>query len=127
MGTYVQVPADAGGKKVATKLDGNGNHVGYVTMLQASVSTASTVAVSLTVVTILPANPDRLSSRVLNGSKVSTMFIKEGAGATLDDYLYELQPGTSQELGPYTGLVTGIWDTADGDVPTAKARIAERT
>jgi hypothetical protein len=111
MGTYVQLPSDGPGKKVATRLDAFGNHVGVYTPLLAATSTSSSVAANVASVQLLAANAARLSVRVFNNS-VEVLRIKEG---TTPGYRLRLQdrPGTAQAR-PLPGILHGIWDAADG-------------
>jgi hypothetical protein len=86
-------------------------------------STTSSVASSVTVVTLLAANTSRLGALIYNDGK-KKLHIKLGAGATLTDFTVQLDRDDVYELPfpVYTGIITGIWDVADGD-----ARITELT
>ena len=122
--TVIEIPPIPLGvtQKVKTILDG-ADHVQVMTLMLAAISTPTTVPTNVASVTLLASNANRKSARIFNDSQ-ETLLVKEGAVATADDYLYLVQPGTSIELGPYSGRVDGIWLAADG---AGKARIAERT
>ena len=80
-------------------------------------STVSTVGASITTVTIVAANPDRCSLLIFNDS-TSTLRIKWGMGASLNDYTLQISGNGTYTMEPpvvYTGIITGIWDTANGD------------
>lgn len=74
------------------------------------------VAASATVVTLLAANTSRRRVIIYNESTAS-LRIKLGSAASATDYTYRLGAGDTYESPTdwvYTGIVTGIWDSATG-------------
>lgn len=82
-------------------------------------STAETsVAASTSSVTLLAVNTDRKFATLRNSS-TSNAYISKSAAATTGSAI-ELLPGDVVTFDDYTGIVTGIWVTANGTM-----RIAE--
>lgn len=80
-------------------------------------ATVTQVAASVTTVNIVLADSDRCSLIIFNDS-TSTLRIRFGAGAAANDYTLQI-PGNGSYImdppAPYTGLITGIWETANGN------------
>ncbi len=90
-----------------------------------SVNTAeSTVAASLTTVTLLAANTKRVGATFYNDSATAKLYVKLGTGALVTSFNMVLGPGGRYELPTpaHPGIITGVWDLASGT-----ARIEERT
>lgn len=87
-----------------------------------SSSTVANVATATGSGTLVASNTARRSVVIFNDA-ASILLIKEGAAAALDDFSHKVQPGTSITIEGYTGILTGLWDAADG---SGKARITER-
>lgn len=83
--------------------------------------TTSSVASSLTVVTLQAANTSRISLKIVNDGS-DTLYIKEGATATSTDFTWKVFADEMVIIDDYNGIVTGIWDVATGS-----ARITETT
>jgi len=88
-----------------------------------TVSTAATTAVnaSATVVTLLPANSARKGATFFfknDTGTASTLYMKMGTGASETDFGGALvKDGSARLTGAiYTGIITGIWTTANGSV-----------
>lgn len=74
------------------------------------------VSASATAVTLLAANSSRRRVIIYNESTVA-LRIKLGSAASTTDYTYLLGAGDTYESPTdwvYTGIVTGIWDSATG-------------
>lgn len=98
-----------------------------------SLGTVTRVASSITTVTLLAANSNRLTAIIVNDSS-SVLYVKMGTGASATDYTYKMAAGETRELpvpspsptprrtgtlvySPpvgYTGVLTGVWVTANG-------------
>ncbi len=80
----------------------------------AGTSPHTNVASSLTVVTLLAANANRLGASIYNDSN-GRVRVKMGAGASLTSFTKRLSP---HEFFPvpfaYTGIITGIWEQVPG-------------
>lgn len=98
------------------------NLLGSVELKPASANTVTTVASSITNVTILAANPNRLGATVYNDS-TSIFYLKLGATASTTSYTVQMGSKTYYEL-PYgwTGQIDGVWASANGS-----ARVGEFT
>ena len=89
-----------------------------------SVSTLSNVASSASNVTLLAANTSRKGLVIMNDS-TAILYIKFGATASATSFTYKLSGGETFEMpmSPiYTGIVDGIWASANGS-----ARVTELT
>ena len=86
-------------------------------------ATISSVASSVTSVTLLAANAARRRFVVVNESS-KTLFIAFAATATVTAYTVNVAGNAVYEgiLNDYTGVVSGIWSSANGN-----ARITEIT
>jgi hypothetical protein len=105
---------------VATVVSTDGRF-GVASSLQLTTSAVTSVASSATVVTLLALNTSRRTAIIVNDS-TSILYIKFGSGASLTSYTYRIPSyGTIEIDDPvYTGIVTGIWSSANGS-----ARITE--
>ena len=77
-------------------------------------------------VTLLASNAARRGFVIDNDSEShqSDLFVKFGAGASLTSYTRRIRAGDAWErAGGYTGVITGIWDSAGG----GKARVTEES
>jgi hypothetical protein len=108
-----------GGRKQRFKDMGDGTfaEVVYDGAGSAGASTATTVGVaaSATVVTLKAANTDRVELIIKNSpASPGTLYYKLGTGAAISsgNYAESLAPGESGYIDSYTGIVTGIWDSA---------------
>jgi hypothetical protein len=88
---------------------------------RANTGTVSSVSGSVSSVTLLAANANRIGLRVYNDSS-ATLYLKFGSSATTSSYTKKLFPESFLEDYQYTGLVAGIWDSAAG-----AARVTELT
>lgn len=79
-------------------------------------ASTSQVPASATTVTLAASNPDRYSILIHNDSS-STLYVKLGTAASQTDYSIQLGTQASYELQypAYTGIITGIWDAANGE------------
>lgn len=85
-------------------------------------ATTSNVASSVTAVTLAADNGNRRGFIIHNDS-TATLFIKYGSGALATSYTYKAAAGVHwemQDYAVYTGIITGIWDVANGN-----ARVTE--
>lgn len=93
----------------------------YVTQ-KSPTATLSNVSASATSVTVLAANTGRLGAIVVNDSTVNA-YVKYGTTASTTSFTVKMLPGDYHEVPfGYTGIITGIWDSATGS-----ARVTEIT
>lgn len=79
-------------------------------------ATVARVVASATAVTLLAANENRRRVIIYNDSSVN-LRVKLGSAASATDFTYLLGGGDTYEAPTdwvYTGLITGIWDSATG-------------
>lgn len=82
----------------------------------ASSATVARISASATAVTMLAANANRRRVIIYNDS-TAVLRVKLGSAASATDYSYLLGAGDTYESPTdwvYTGIVTGIWDSATG-------------
>ena len=94
--------------------------IGY--FLPITTATLSNVSASVTSVTLLAGNASRRRVVIVNDS-TSKLYVKFGATASASSYTYLLAAGDTYEspvLDKYTGVIDGIWVSANG-----AARITE--
>jgi len=78
-------------------------------------ATVTEVASSATVVTLQAANGSRRGLTVFNSSN-KTLYLKLGSGAALNSFTVKMSSQGYYEVpGNYTGIVTGIWDSVNGN------------
>lgn len=83
--------------------------------LQSESANSTTVNASVTVVDLLAANANRRSASIFN-TATSRLYIKCGTGASLTSFAAYIEPGGYYEVPTaYTGLITGIWASADAN------------
>ena len=82
------------------------------------------VASSATVVTLKSENANRKLLTIMNDS-TQVLYVKYGSAATTSDYNVKLIAGAYFELPTdkiiYTGIVTGIWASANGNAYVTEA------
>ncbi len=85
--------------------------------------TPSNVAASVTTVTLLASNPNRLGATVYNDDTASVLSLKLGATASATSFTLKIAAGGYYEVPfGYTGIIDGIWNIASGT-----ARVTELT
>lgn len=97
-------------------VDTNGNQLSGFDSSRPATSTITTVPSSATSVTLLAANPARRQI-VINNVSSKNLYVAFAATATTAAYTF-LVPSMGTFVGPlnsYTGQVTGIWSTANGN------------
>jgi hypothetical protein len=91
-----------------------------------STSVLSSVAASVTSVTVLAANASRLGATVFNDSTATLYLAFSASAASTTAYTVQLAAGGYYELPnsglAYVGAMTGIWSAANGS-----ARVTELT
>lgn len=93
-----------------------------ITKPQISSGSSTSVGASVSNVTLLTANPNRVGATIFNES-ASDLYIKLGSTASLTSYTVRLISEAYYETPfNYTGAIDGIWATATGN-----ARITEFT
>lgn len=110
------------GKPVAMAVDAEGRQLTGTTT--AGTATLANVASSASSVTLLAANAARQGAVIMNDS-TAILYIKFGATASATSFTYKLNGGETWESPPapiYTGIITGIWASANG-----AARVTELT
>ena len=71
---------------------------------------------SATVVNLAAARRGRCGVLLYNSS-TQVLYVKLGAAASATDYTYPMASNTSWEVPfGYTGLITGVWASANGSV-----------
>ena len=79
-------------------------------------ATVTRVAASASVVTLLAANTNRRRVIIYNDS-TGVLLVKLGSAASATSFTHRLNAGDEYESPTdwvYTGIVTGIWDSATG-------------
>ena len=85
-----------------------------VTSAKPATNNTSSVAGSITNVTLLPNNSIRLGATVYNDS-TALLYLKLGTTATISDYTIKLFPLSYYEVPyGYTGEIDGFWSNAVG-------------
>ena len=74
------------------------------------------VASSASTVTLFSANPDVVGRLIFNDS-TAALFVKFGLAASTSDFTVKILAGGYYEFTypPYSGVVTGIWASANGN------------
>ncbi|MCA1572426.1 MAG: hypothetical protein LC798_19420 [Chloroflexi bacterium] len=88
---------------------------------RAATPTQTSVAASVTNVTVLASNANRLGVTVFNDSATGVLFLKLGATASTTSFTVKMAVGSYYEVPfGYTGIIDGLWDVASGN-----ARVTE--
>lgn len=94
-----------------------------VTQTGASTSTLANVASSASNVTLIASNASRKGAYIFNDS-TAILYIKFGATASVTSYTVQVAAGGYYELPAspclYTGIVDGIWASANGNARTTE-------
>jgi hypothetical protein len=89
---------------------------------RSATGTTTSVASSASNVTILPSNANRLGATIFNDS-TTILYLKLGATASTSNFTVKMQADGFYEVPfNYTGIIDGIWSSANGN-----ARITELT
>ena len=88
---------------------------------QGTGSNVTSVSASVSSVTLLASNSDRVEAIIENDS-VEDLYVKFGSGATASSYTKKIEQGDAIVVDSYTGIITGVWSAASVD-----ARITEVT
>ena len=92
----------------------------------AGTATLANVASSITAVTLLAANAGRLGM-VIENESTSVLYVKFGTAASATSYTYSMAANTRLDTrssrSEYTGIVTGIWVTANGSARTTELSV----
>lgn len=107
-------------------VDDNGGSLTVDGTVSATFPTATSasltnVSSSATNVTLIASNASRKMATIVNDS-TATLYVKFGATATTTSYTYKMFPGATLELPipVYTGIIDGIWDSANGAARTTE-------
>ena len=122
LGASLRFLTNARAQDVAV-VDGNGDHVTGFDSSRPANATLTSVAASVTSVSLLASNAARRQAIIVNdGNK--TLYIAFAATATTTAFTVRLGGGNEfvSEMNGYTGAISGIWDSAAGS-----ARITEIT
>lgn len=109
--------------KAVAMVDTNGDQITTLAGTPPANAALTSVAASVTSVTLLAANANRRKFIIINdGTK--NLFVAFAATATSAAYSVLLPGGQAyeSEMNDYTGVISGIWATANGN-----ARITEIT
>lgn len=89
--------------------------VGAGSVAVATTATLVNVSSSASNVTLRAANDARIGMLVVNDS-TATLYLKYGATASTSSYTVKMEPGSYWEMPQpiYTGIVDGIWSSANG-------------
>lgn len=105
-----------------TDSNGNTTLIIEVAPVQADTPTLANVSASASSVTLFAANT-AAKGRILFNDSASALYLKYGSTASATSCTYKIPANSNWEMPPspvYTGIITGIWDTATGN-----ARITE--
>jgi hypothetical protein len=119
-GVKVQrVKCQYGADGSATDVDGT--HPLPVRPGACATATPANVGSSTTSVTLFASNGSRLGAILVNDS-TSMLYLKYGATASATSYTYAIEAGGTWEMpGPiYTGVIDGIWTSANGNARTTE-------
>lgn len=82
--------------------------------IPAESAVVTSVPAGIASTTLLPANDARRGGTIYNDSSAA-LFIKMGAAASASSFTFKAGTQTYYEIPfNYTGLVTGVWETATG-------------
>ena len=87
-------------------------------MAQNYYATVSSVAASVSAVTLIANQPNGVSARTIHNDSTATLYVKFGTAASTTDYTVKIPPDGYFEVpgpGPYGGIITGIWTSAVGN------------
>jgi hypothetical protein len=93
-----------------------------VKMPTSSSTVLTNVAASTSAVTILVADAATKGVIIYNDSSAA-LYIKYGLSASNTSFTYKISGGSNWEMTSspvYTGIITGVWDTATGDARVTK-------
>ena len=94
--------------------------VGTLGTTPSTVANKTNVAASITSVTLLAANANRLGASIYNDS-AAELLVSMGATASPTNFSVDMLPGAYFEVpASYTGVISGIWAAATGN-----ARVTE--
>jgi hypothetical protein len=68
-------------------------------------------------VTLLAAQPNNVSARMVFNDSSAVLYLKFGTGASTTSYTTQVAAGGYYEVpgpGPYGGAITGVWASATG-------------
>lgn len=81
---------------------------------KSNIATSSSIAASVTSVSLLAANANRVGATIYNRSN-SSMFLKFGVAASATNFTVKVDSGDYYELpNGFTGALFGIWEAANG-------------
>lgn len=85
-------------------------------------SSPTTIASSITSVTLLPINDQRLGASIYNDS-TATLYIRFGLAASASNFKVALVGGAYYEFPEpmHTKIVTGIWSAVSGSARVSEA------
>jgi hypothetical protein len=95
----------------------NTNDVTITNIPGGATSVVTQVAASASSVTLLAANADRKEAEFYNDSSY-VCYLKKGSSAATISYTAQVLPGGYYKINPgdYSGIVTGIWPVASGNM-----------
>jgi hypothetical protein len=91
--------------------------IGTVNIVTPTASALTVVPSSISSVTLLAANANRIGAIIANNSPVATLNVKFGTGASLTSWSFQILPGGYWEMPPRycVDIITGIWTSVSGD------------
>jgi hypothetical protein len=106
-----------GGTFVDVKVNPSGSLETNNTLKTYATSAVTTVAASVSSVTLLTSNVNRVSAMMFNDS-TSAAYVKLGATASTSSFTVKMASNSYYELPlpTYTGVVDCIWDSATGNM-----------
>lgn len=115
---YSQVQNDSDKSDFTTNYQSTAN--GRINIGRAPTATITNVAASLSAVTVLAANANRVGATIY-GDSTGTLYLKFGAGATSTSFTVQIKGDGYYEVPYfYTGIITGAWTNTNGS-----ARVTE--
>ncbi len=94
---------------------------GGLTAAKAATATLANVSGSITSVTLRASNASRLAVECVNDS-TAVLYVKYGSAASTTSFTKKVMAGEAFREDIYTGIITGIWESATG-----AARVTELT
>jgi hypothetical protein len=115
-GGSVKAVLQAGTAAIGKLAANTGVNIGEVSIAAPNIATVTNVTSSATAVTLLAAYAARVGALIVNNS-TSKLYVKLGTGASTTSWSVAIEAGGYWEMPRryYTGAITGIWATANGD------------
>lgn len=114
------VVATTGGTGVGTEVEvTNWPSTQTVSESRSSSATLANVAGSASSVTLIASNSGRKAFSLYNDS-TAALYVKYGSAASTSSFTVKVFPNGFYSDNAYTGIITGIWDSATGNARTTE-------